>query len=190
MGVPIKLTSNIYAYEEKNLMKEITTCSVKHHIQTPSISLGVLTTKSWGCEDRKPVQRLSNWLSSLVRLIIQSLPFPSLVVLLNKKLKLINLPSQRLLLMKSVKPFLFFLPFRLPYFPHSAAPSTPALTWTWLKETCRMRRSFYWCMRWSNLWFLCPTSWRTTCASLMWQWMWCRGKTRCSTSYIWPQVGL
>lgn len=117
MGVPIKLTSNIYAYEEKNLMKEITTCSVKHHIQTPSISLGVLTTKSWGCEDRKPVQRLSNWLSSLVRLIIQSLPLPSLVVLLNKKLKLINLPSQRLLLMKSVKPFFFFSLSDSPTFP-------------------------------------------------------------------------
>lgn len=102
-------------------MKEITTCSVKHHIQTPSISLSILTTKSWGCEDGKPLQRVSNWLSSLVHLIIQSLPFPSLVVLLDKKLKLINLPSQRSLLMKSVKPFSFF--FSLVLF----SPTSPPL---------------------------------------------------------------
>lgn len=72
---------------------------------------------------------------------------------------------------------------------HSAAPSTLAPTWTWRRGTCRTPRSSCWCTRWSNPWFTCRTSWRTTCASLTWPWTWCRGRTCCSTSSIWPQVG-
>lgn len=79
-------------------------------------------------------------------------------------------------------------PFCPPHL-HSAAPLTQAPTWTWLKETCRTLRSFCSCTRWSSPWFPCPTSWRTTCASLMWRWMWCRGKTCCFTSYTWLLVG-
>lgn len=71
----------------------------------------------------------------------------------------------------------------------SVAPSTPALTWTWLSATCRTPRSSCWCTRWSNRWSPSPSSWKTTCASPTWLWTWCRGRTGCSTSYSWLLVG-
>ena len=60
-GVPIKLNSNIYAYDDETNKKDEYLLS-QTFIFSPSIDRDVLTTKSYGCEESKPLQWGSNWL--------------------------------------------------------------------------------------------------------------------------------